>query len=232
MGANVPSCPDWTVADLVRHVAVVYLHKVECMRRGRPEIWPPPGLEAEDPLALLDRAYGELSREFAERSPTDSAYTWYDPDQTVGFWIRRMAHETAIHRVDAELSAGAPTTQIPEDMACDGINEFLFIMAGWASRAWREDFVPILASADGRAVRIEVPGAAWLVRPTTEGVDVREVAVEDESEQAAAGVNGEPDSMLLWMWNRAAFTEDHGVMQKGDAGLVAYLHELFLVGSQ
>jgi hypothetical protein len=32
--ANVPSCPGWTVADLVRHVAQVYLHKVALMSTG------------------------------------------------------------------------------------------------------------------------------------------------------------------------------------------------------
>src|SRR5262245_28289773 len=32
--AQVPSCPDWTVNDLVQHVGAVYLHKVECMRRN------------------------------------------------------------------------------------------------------------------------------------------------------------------------------------------------------
>ncbi len=30
--APVPSCPGWTVADLVFHVAEVYLHKVTVMR--------------------------------------------------------------------------------------------------------------------------------------------------------------------------------------------------------
>jgi hypothetical protein len=40
--APVPSCPDWTADELTRHVAVVYLHKVECMRLGRePTAWPP-----------------------------------------------------------------------------------------------------------------------------------------------------------------------------------------------
>src|SRR6185437_6648768 len=56
--ANVPSCPGWTVADLVRHVAEVYLHKVTLMRTGEePEEWPPPSLAAEAPLAALGRAY-------------------------------------------------------------------------------------------------------------------------------------------------------------------------------
>src|SRR5258705_13012736 len=48
----------------------------------------------EPPLELLDRAYAALSAEFAARRPEDHTFTWYDPDQTVGFWIRDMAQET------------------------------------------------------------------------------------------------------------------------------------------
>jgi uncharacterized protein (TIGR03083 family) len=102
LSAVVPSCPDWTVRDLVQHIGAVYLHKVECMRLGTaPDPWPPAGLADEEPLALLDRAYAALTSEFTSRSPESPAFTWYGPDQTVGFWIRRMAQETVIHRVDA-----------------------------------------------------------------------------------------------------------------------------------
>src|SRR5204862_90360 len=68
--ATVPSCPGWTVSDLVRHVAEVYLHKVTLMRTGEePEEWPPPSLAAEAPLAALGRAYAALRAEFRTRGP-------------------------------------------------------------------------------------------------------------------------------------------------------------------
>src|SRR6201986_4319563 len=71
--ARVPTCPDWTVADLTRHVGQVYLHKVECMRAGaeRETEWPPAGLGDEEPLALLDRSYTELVTELTTRNPAD-----------------------------------------------------------------------------------------------------------------------------------------------------------------
>jgi len=54
--APVPSCPGWTVSDLVVHVAEGYLHKATVMRTGEvPRPWPPPGLAAGVPLALLGR---------------------------------------------------------------------------------------------------------------------------------------------------------------------------------
>ena len=79
--AAVPSCPGWTVADLTRHVGVVYLHKTVAMREGaEPDPWPPKEVADEEPLALLDRAYAGLREEFAARKPEDPTGTWYAPD--------------------------------------------------------------------------------------------------------------------------------------------------------
>jgi uncharacterized protein (TIGR03083 family) len=224
--AIVPSCPDWTVADLVRHVGVVYLHKVECMRLGtHPEQWPPPGVNDEEPIALLDRSYAALTAEFAARDPQSSTFTWYEPDQTVGYWIRRMAQETAIHRVDAELGAGAPIAPIPADLALDGIDEFLVAFVEYGSRAWPDEYGDILATADGRGVRVETPDAAWLVRPTTEAVEVH----TSESTAADAVVRGEPANLLLWLWNRAG---DDAVSISGATDAVAYLRKVLAAGAQ
>jgi hypothetical protein len=74
------------------------------------------GLAAEAPLAALGRAYGALRAEFRTRGPALPALTWYDPDQTVAFWIRRMAQETVIHRIDAELAARLPVTPVPGNL--------------------------------------------------------------------------------------------------------------------
>ena len=132
--ANVPSCPGWTVADLVRHVAQVYLHKVALMRTGEePREWPPPGLAAEAPLARSAGPTARCGREFRTRGPGQPAPTWYEPDQTVAFWIRRMAQETVIHRIDAELAAGLPVTPVPDDLAADGVDEVLKRMLAYGS---------------------------------------------------------------------------------------------------
>src|SRR6185436_3745950 len=141
LAAPVPSCPGWTLADLIRHVGTVYLHKVECMRLGsHPEDWPPAGIADEDPAALLDRSYAALTAEFGSRDPADPAFTWYGPDQTVGFWIRRMAQETVIHRVDAELAAEVEPGAIPDDIALDGIDEFLIAFIEYGSRTWPDEY--------------------------------------------------------------------------------------------
>jgi uncharacterized protein (TIGR03083 family) len=225
--AKVPTCPEWTVADLVDHVAMVYLHKVQCMRLGHhPQPWPPTDVDHSDPVALLDRAYTALAAEFAARSPDAPAFTWYEPDQTVGFWIRRMAQESVIHRVDAEFGAGVPIAAIPDDLARDGIDEVLVAFVEYGSRAWAEDYEPILATADGRAIRLETTGASWLVRPTPTAVEVR---TADDGEAGDAVVRAEPVDLLLWLWNRAG---DDVVATTGDPDVVAYFRRLMVAGTQ
>jgi uncharacterized protein (TIGR03083 family) len=198
-GAAVPTCPDWTVTDLTRHVGMVYLHKTVAMREGaEPEEWPPKDAEKEEPLALLDRSYASLRHEFATRRPQDPAGTWYAPDQTVGFWIRRMAQETVIHRIDAELGAGQSVAPIPDDLAVDGIDELLKIFAAYGVAEWPDYFADVLAGSPGRIYAFRTDGAAWRVR-TGPGL----FAVEDGSADAAdVTVSGPPAAVLRWVWNR------------------------------
>jgi uncharacterized protein (TIGR03083 family) len=148
--AEVPTCPGWTVADLTRHVGEVYLHKTLAMRESaQPEPWPPKELAGEDPLGLLDRAYAGLRGEFSARKPEDPAGSWYTPEQTVGFWIRRMAQETVIHRIDAELGTGQPVAPVPADLAVDGIDELLKVFVAYGVAEWRDYFTDILADSPG-----------------------------------------------------------------------------------
>ncbi|GIJ43936.1 hypothetical protein Val02_08220 [Virgisporangium aliadipatigenens] len=93
---QVPTCPEWTLDDLVRHVAHAYLN-VASRRLRLPQDVPPEDLSAEDPIAALDRGHAELLRRLKGGDPAESCGG--QPD-TVGFWIRRMAHETAMHRID------------------------------------------------------------------------------------------------------------------------------------
>jgi uncharacterized protein (TIGR03083 family) len=220
LAAPVPSCPGWTVGDVVGHVAGVYLHKVACMQLGaHPEDWPPADT-GEAPVELLDRAYVELSAEFAKRPAASPAFTWFGPDQTVGFWIRRMAQETVIHRVDAELGAGMAIATIPDDLALDGIDELVHAFLEYGSTAWPEEF-DLLSEANGRGVRVTSRGQSWVIRPTPTGI-------ETKADDIAAEVSGEPSAVLLWLWNRAG---DGAVSIDGDAGTVAYLKRVLAAGT-
>jgi uncharacterized protein (TIGR03083 family) len=216
---RVPSCPDWNVAELVRHTAVVYLHKAECMRSNAfPDPWPPAEIANEDPIALFDRAYADLHSEFAKHDPSEQSITWYDDEQTVGFWIRRMAQETVIHRVDAELAQDESFAEIPDDLAVDGIDEILVRFLAFQFTKWAHELQDELKDADDRRVGVRTDGSSWVVRASREGV-----SVEAGSDEAAATVSGDPAGVLLWLWRR---TDDGAVNKQGDPALIAQLHKL------
>ena len=99
------------------------------------------------PLALLDRGYREVTAEFAARPPDEAALTWFGPEQTVGFWIRRMAQETVVHRMDAQLAAGEPVTPAPDDLAIDGVDEVLNRFVEYGAAQWPEEYETIEKAA-------------------------------------------------------------------------------------
>jgi hypothetical protein len=168
-----------------------------------------------------------LTREFGARAPQSAAATWYEPEQTVGFWIRRMAQETVIHRVDAELAAGVAVEEIPEDLAVDGIDEVLERFLGYGSHRWTEDFKPSVPDRDLPPVLVATDGYGWLVRTTPEGASVE---VATPRTDAPAIVTGEPVPLLLWLWRRpaggAGGIPAGGVELDGDAELIDELREL------
>lgn len=190
---DVPGCPGWTGADLVRHTAEVYLHKVEMIgRQDVPRPWPPAGLEDAEPLSLFDQAWDRLAACFDDHDPAAPAPTWWPPDQSVGFWIRRMTHETALHRRDVERAAGS-LTPLDTGLAVDGIDEVLMLMlgGGWST-------LPV-AAAPGSRVAVSTGDHGWEVTVGRERVDVSRSA----SGEASATVSGEPSELLLWLWGRA-----------------------------
>jgi uncharacterized protein (TIGR03083 family) len=214
--AAVPTCPGWNLADLVRHVGEVYLYKVEMMRLdGHADKWPPEGFNDEPPMDLLGRAYAALIAEFATRRPNDHTFTWYEPDQTVGFWIRDMAQETVIHRVDAELAAAKPIVAIPGDLAADGIDELLVAFVQYDVALRPDKFAGLLGPAGDRSVGVTTPARSWGIEMTGSGVRVDEFAADS----ADATIRGAAPDVLLWLWNRSS----DGVTTAGDAEAVSLL---------
>ncbi|GAA3643116.1 maleylpyruvate isomerase family mycothiol-dependent enzyme [Nonomuraea antimicrobica] len=229
---RVPSCPDWSLGDLAKHVSEVYLHKAECIRLNAfPEEWPE-GVFDPDPVISLDRTYAELTGHFAERPPSGPAATWHEPDQSVGFWIRRMAQETVIHRVDAELAAGGPVSPIPDDLALDGIDEVLKLFLGYGSTRWLDDFGTLLDAPDERPMTVATEGRAWsLAAVAGEGGRPGRVEVADVPTGSGgdAQVSGAAVPLLLWLWNRG---DDGSVRVSGDGVLLKQFHALRTAATQ
>jgi uncharacterized protein (TIGR03083 family) len=205
LDAAVPSCPGWTVADLIGHQAMVYAHKARVMADNAwPDPWPPDELRERPPLAFLRDAKDELFQEFARHDVGEQTTTFGD-DTSVMFWVRRMALEVAVHRVDAELAHHA-ITPVPDDLATDGVDEILEVMLHGNRAEWGvQTDHPVDA-----AIAVETGGQRWRCVVTEGVVEV----VPGSVDPVDTTVSGSPADVFLWLWGRRG---DEAVEVAGDA---------------
>lgn len=194
LDAAVPNCPGWTVRDLLEHVALVFRHKVESIRSASEPPWPVDDRDTSDVRRLLAEESATLLAELQQRGPRQVRYTWNPSDQSNGFWFRRMALEGTVHRVDAEQAAGTQVTPIEDEVALDGIDEFLTIIVGGP---WWDggDETPYPVDA---VVRIRSGGRAWTLDLSARQV----VVVQGDEGEADLTIEGSPHDLYLWLWGR------------------------------
>lgn len=204
-GAAVPTCPGWTLLDLVRHVGDVYAHKVALLRLGRrPEQgeWPlGDALPFADAVDRHDAVRRELVQLLADAGPDTRCWTWMEGagEGTSAAWARRMAHEALVHRVDAEAAAGAPLHPASPGLAADGVDEVLTWMAGDPdvvadphSAAGAPGAVLLDWGSGGTVV--DLPDGAHAVRPLS--------SAEVAATAADATLRGDALSLDLYLWGR------------------------------
>jgi len=126
----VPSCPGWTVADLVVHLGTVqdsYTRVVVAGEHGvSPEPRPVTPTAGPDLLAWWRHRAAELVRVLRDTPPEAPCRCWWQPTGrgTVDEVTRRMVHETLVHLWDAQHALGSVRPCDPE-LAADGVEEFL-----------------------------------------------------------------------------------------------------------
>jgi uncharacterized protein (TIGR03083 family) len=207
----IPTCPEWRMRDLVRHMGDVHRwagahvaqRRRDPIRRAEEVAGPLP----EDP-ELLDwfrRGHADLVRTL-KTAPLDlDCWTFLPAPSPVAFWARRQAHETSIHRADAESPGGAPTP-FPVSFAVDGIEELLF---GFLGRPGDDDGTHPL-----RTLHLDATDAdgEWLVR-----IGQAVVNVDRGHSDANCSVRGSASDLYLLLWNRRSAD---GLDVIGDASLL------------
>jgi uncharacterized protein (TIGR03083 family) len=217
---EVPSCPGWDAAELLWHLTEVQDFWASIVRdrlddpERAAELSPAAGYEAR--LAQFDACSAGLIDALAAAPDDAAVWTWFPADQTTGFVRRRQAHEALIHRLDAELTAGAVTDLDPA-LATDGVLEVLERMhaesPSWANHA--------LDGPIGRVVTTDT-GGDWLVQighwsghsPDTGKTyaDEPTLGVVDAGEPSFT-ISGPARDVDAWLWNRPTLT---GVRREGD----------------
>ncbi|HMC79731.1 MAG TPA: maleylpyruvate isomerase family mycothiol-dependent enzyme [Acidimicrobiia bacterium] len=211
--APVPTCPEWTAADLLAHISRVHRWVTEIVeskaqeRVGRSNL-PEPG-EGDDPVEWFEAGAAVVVTALETIDPDTPVWTWASAAPVpVRFWVRRMAHETAIHRVDAESAAGRAGPVEPAGLAVDGIDELLELLT---VRIGPDDPLAGLTGSY-HFHTTDVPGE-WVVVFGTDGVHVAR-----EHAKADVAIRGAASDLELFLYNRRG---SDGLEVFGDPAQVA-----------
>lgn len=127
--AQVPGCPDWRLADLVRHLAEMQHLWAWVVRTRATDLtaYPEPPRHPDDELlGWLGAQHAELETALARADPAAPVWSWA-PQQTVAFVLRRQVHEAVVHTVDVEQVLG-DVRPIPTALGLDGLDEWLDVI--------------------------------------------------------------------------------------------------------
>ncbi|MFI8432642.1 maleylpyruvate isomerase family mycothiol-dependent enzyme [Streptomyces sp. NPDC079020] len=221
--ARVPTCPDWSLRELAAHVGGAHRWVGEIVRSRATEDIPEEripgyaGPDGEGPAALdAWLAEGADTAVAALREAGSGAEVWtWSWDRRTDFWVRRMTHETVVHRADAALAAGAVFEVAPE-VAADTIDEWLRIVA--FSQAGGDPEAAELRGG-GRSLHLhatDVPDAEWLIEFGEEGFTWRRA-----HEKATVALRG-PLTDLMLVFNRRLDPGSDRVEVLGDAELLDF----------
>lgn len=223
--APVPSCPDWSAADLLWHLTTVQ-HWWEAMVSNRPQSPDEMGYtEPERPeghdalLAAYDRAHVAFVLAVEAADPAEAAYSWSGnpANHTVGFTYRRQAHEALIHRLDAELAAGT-VTPLDTALAADGVDEALDWMYGnlpaWGSFDALDRYVEFRMTDARTSVWTQLGTFAGTAPDGKVYQDEKDLhVVADPGRAADVIVAGPAGALDAWLWHRR---DDTGIDVTGD----------------
>jgi uncharacterized protein (TIGR03083 family) len=212
LGVRVPSCPDWSLGDLVEHLTQVHRFWAAAVVAG-PGEKPPNVGPADDalPAGLLARsaaATQELITALRAAGPAAGCWTWWGDSgvpMTSGAVARHQVQEAAVHAFDAQLATGTPQP-IPAVAAIDGIAEFISVSHGTAG-PWPHEPARIgLHAAEGES---------WLLDLTASGAHVI-----DGQHETAAGLYGPVSNLLLTLHGRLPL---NSLRSEGDRAILENL---------
>jgi uncharacterized protein (TIGR03083 family) len=212
--AKVPTCPGWQVRDLLRHTGMVHRWAAAFVAEGHTSYHPDgglPDLDAAELVAWFREGHQHLVDTLSCAPHDVRCWHFLPAPSPLAFWARRQAHETTVHRIDAESAGGGGLSEIGVDFAVDGIDELL---CGFHAREKSR-----IRSAEPRTLRLratDTDGAVWTVRLSEEPPATERTAAGD----ADCEVAGHAAQLYLSLWNRLPFPN-----VTGDASLAALWRE-------
>jgi uncharacterized protein (TIGR03083 family) len=210
----VPSCPEWNLYELQEHMGSIHEWAMIALTT-KPKKRPPrkrlPLAKRADRHAFVAGHAAALREAFLAADMDEPIWTFVGP-QPARWWLRRQAHETSVHAVDAIETVGTGDFAIPPRLAVDGIAEML------------EVFVPNAFSLEafgggGETIHLhatDVPGE-WLVRFDKDGV-----VVTGEHAKGDLAARGPALDLLRLLWGR---TPGPALELFGDTTIIDRFHQ-------
>lgn len=214
LDVHVATCPSWVVRDLVVHQGGIHRWAARIVREQRTERafmdlddlgGPPPDAKL---YSWFNEGVDRLVAALAAAREDLQCFTFIAAPTPRLFWARRQAHETAIHRVDAETVAGA-RSGFESQFAADGLDELVIGFWTRPGRGPRAD----------RATTISF-SPTDVARTWTASFDADAYSAGRNRADADATVTGSASDLYVWAWNRPSV--DH-VYVRGDALAVGHL---------
>ncbi|MFJ2393595.1 maleylpyruvate isomerase family mycothiol-dependent enzyme [Streptomyces sp. NPDC087843] len=204
--AEVATCPGWQVRDLVRHTGMVHRWATTFVTEGHTAYLRGGGLPALDGAELL-AWFRDGHRRLVDslaRAPRDvECWSFLPAPSPLAFWARRQAHETAVHRVDAQSALGGTPGAVAPALAVDGIDELLRGFHGRARSKVRAQSPCVLR------VRATDADAVWTLRlspePPVSERHPAQGAPQGGDADVDCEVSGPAARLYLALWNRLPF---------------------------
>jgi uncharacterized protein (TIGR03083 family) len=222
-GLPIPTCPDWTLRQLVTHVGRAHRWAAEITRTRSEAFIPfrevPDGKLPDDRAGQRAWLQAGAARivDAVREAGSDLVWSFTGP-APAGFWIRRMAHETLVHRADAQLAAGAePEPGIDAEVAADAIDEWLMLVTGGiaGTAGERAKALPAGAGLHIHATDGGIGGRGeWMIRHDAGGL-----TVEPGHGKGDAALTGPAASLLLVLMRRRPVS-DPAVTVYGDSAVI------------
>ncbi|TDD67473.1 maleylpyruvate isomerase family mycothiol-dependent enzyme [Actinomadura rubrisoli] len=226
LDAPVPTCPDWSIAELLRHLGGVHRWGAATVRVGAPrrlslrEIGVSFPTVAGDHLPWFTEGGERLLAILRDADPDAPVWTW-GKDQRVRFWSRRMLQETAVHRCDLDIALGRDP-EVPAETAADGVDELLGNLESAAV------FAPKVENlrGDGETLAFDARdiGARWLFRLLPDHFEWTRHDAPAGGQDADAVVSGGVSDLFLFLWGRRKLGDPH-LEFSGDDDLLVHWAE-------
>jgi uncharacterized protein (TIGR03083 family) len=203
LAARVPSCPDWSVRQLLEHHGRVlrgWASEIDAANPSAPQPWmehsavdppwPPMGADWQAWYAGGRTALRDAVLAAGEDGP---AWTWWGQPATAGAIARHQVQEACVHRWDAQVAAGLVPDPLPGEAAADGLAEIHTVAMRAEPPPW--------SGPDLSVALVPVDAAGWLVTGTAGIVSGRPLAGHPSAGTAAI-VRGTASDLVLMLYGR------------------------------